>query len=70
MAVGEAGPDLRHHIEEHSDGVAPADRVPELLEVGREPLGVHPLNNLHASMVKGLEKSICQSLVFKPTVFI
>ena len=54
VAIGEAGSDLRHHVEEHPDGVAPADRVPVLLEVGREPLGVHPLNDVHAGVVKGL----------------
>ena len=54
VAMGEAGSDLRHHVEEHADGVAPADRVPELLEVGREPLGVQPLNDVHASVVKSL----------------
>ena len=58
MAIGEAGSDLRHHVEEHTDGVAPADRVPELLEVSREPLGVHPLNDIHAGVVKGLLKNV------------
>lgn len=58
MAIGEAGSDLRHHVEEHTDRVAPADRVPELLEVSREPLGVHPLNDVHAGVVKGLFRSV------------
>ena len=55
VAIGEAGSDLRHHVEEHADGVATTDRVPELLEEGREPLGIQPLNNVHTSVVKSLE---------------
>ena len=51
VTVGEAGSELRHHVEEHADGVAPTDRVPELLEVGRKPLGVQPLNQVHAGVV-------------------
>ena len=60
MAVGEAGAELRHHVEEHADGVTPADRVPELLEVGREALGVQALDDVHAGVIKSLaiERSI------------
>ena len=54
VTIGEAGSDLRHHVEEHTDGVTSADRVPVLLEVGCEPLGVQPLNDVHSSMVKCL----------------
>ena len=54
VTIGEAGSDLRHHVEEHTDGVTPADCVPVLLEVGCEPLGVQPLNDVHTSVVKSL----------------
>ena len=53
-AIGDAGPDLGNHVEEDTDGVAAADGVAVLLEVGRESGGVHTLNYVHASVIKGL----------------
>ena len=53
-AIGDPGPDLGDHVEEDADGVTAADGVAVLLEVGREPGGVHTLNYVHTSVIKCL----------------
>ena len=59
VAIGDPASDLSDHVKKDSNGVTTTDSVTELLEVVGEARSIQAFNQVHASMVQGLEaKSI------------